>query len=160
MATSHIIWRFYQSGQFIHISGMPIDWRDQSRFWPADEQWRPGALLGVGDALFTFTEVFEFAARLALSDAGDEQMHIGATVGNLKGRLLYVDTQERWPFHTSYQASVEKFPYSVELTRSDLAARPREFGLQAANELFKRFGWDTTIDILRDWQSEMIRRSM
>ena len=151
-------WRFYQSGQFIYISGMPIDWRDQSHFWPADEQWRQGALLGVGDAIFTLTEVFEFAARLALSDTGDEQMHIGVTVGNLRERLLYVDTPGRWPFLTTdYQASIEKFPYSVELTRSDLVAKPRDFALQAANELFKRFGWGTTIDILRDWQSEMIR---
>jgi len=154
-------WRFYQSGQFTHISGMPVDWRDQSHFWPADEQWRPGAWLGVGDTIFTLTEVFEFAARLALSDAGDEQMHISVTVGNLRERLLYVDTQGRWPFiYRPYQASIEKFPYSVELTRSDLVAEPRDLALQAAIELFKRFGWDTTIDILRDWQSEMIRRPM
>ena len=110
-----------------------------------------------GDAIFCFTEFFEFAARLALSDAGDEQMYIDVTAGNLKGRILYVDTQRRCPFHTVYQALIEKYPHSVELSRSDLVARPRDFALEAANELFKRFGWDTTIDILRDWQSEMIR---
>jgi hypothetical protein len=147
-------WRFYQSGQFIHTSCMPIDWRDQSDFWPADDQWKPGALLGVGDAICCFTEIFEFAARLALTDAGDEQMHIDITVGNLRQRRLYVDTRRRSSFHTTYRASIEKYPHAVELSRPDLIAGPRGLALEAASELFKRFGWNTAIDILRDWQNE------
>ena len=152
------IWRFFQSGQFVSLTNMPTDWRDQSSFWPADEHWKAGNLLGVGDTLFCFTEIFEFAARLSLTDAGDEQMHIGITVGNLKGRVLYVDKPQRLPFFDYlYRASIDSFPYSRDLPKSDLIARPRAIALDTASELFKRFGWNTTIDLLRDWQGEMIR---
>jgi len=151
-------WRFYQSGLFMHVSNMPIDWRDQSNIWPPDNQWKPGALIGIGDAIFSFTEIFEFAARLALSDASDEQMHIDITVGDLNKRILYVDLLHREPFEAGYQASVERFPYSVEPSRSDLVTNSKEFALEAANELFKRFGWKTTIDILRSLQDDMAQR--
>jgi hypothetical protein len=150
-------WRFYQSGQFIYITNISIDWRDQSSFWPADDKWKPGTLLGVGDILYRFTEVFEFAARLALSDAGSERVYINVTVGNLKGRALYVDDNQRWPFHRVHKASIEKFPQSFELSRSDLIANPRDIALSAANELFKRFDWHITLDALRDWQNQITR---
>src|SRR3989337_3033873 len=29
------IWRFYRSGQFVDLAGIPEDWRDQSKLWPA-----------------------------------------------------------------------------------------------------------------------------
>ncbi len=150
-------WQFYQSGQFIHISGIPIDWRDQSSFWPADGEWKPGVLLGIGETIYRFTEICEFAARLSLSEAGDELMHIDIIADNLKGRVLYVDNQRRWPFDFPYRASIEKYPHSIELSRSDLVARPKDIALQAVNEFFKRFGWNTTIDMLRDWLQEMMR---
>ena len=149
------VWRFYRSGQFIHVSGMPIDWRDQSSFWPADEQWKAGTLLGVGDAIFCFTEIYEFAARLALSDAGDEQMHVNITVGNLEGRMLYVDSHRRFSFLRAYTSSIEKYPHSIDVSTSELIARPRDIALEAASELLKRFGYNGTIDSLRDWQSEI-----
>jgi hypothetical protein len=69
-------WRLYQSGLFLHVSGFWADWRDHSSFWPPDTNWKPGALLGVADTLFVFTEIFEFAARLSLSEAGGDTMFI------------------------------------------------------------------------------------
>ena len=51
-------WRFYQSGQFVDLSGIWEDWRDQSSLHPAGGDWRQGQTLGVGDALFRLTEIF------------------------------------------------------------------------------------------------------
>ena len=152
------VWRFYQSGQFMYVGGMPIDWRDQSSIWPASKDWAAGSLLGVGDAIFCFTEFFEFAARLSQTEAGDDPMQVDITVGNLKGRRLYVDSNNRAPFFHFREASIGKFPYSVQLPRAELLATSRHLALVAANELFKRFRWDTTIAQLRDWQDQMIRK--
>ena len=151
------LWRFCQSGQFFHSFGMPIDWRDKSHFWPADENWKSGVLLGVGDTVATFTEILEFAARLSLSQAGDDQMHIDITGGNLAGRSLFVDSPRRWPMHEMYRASIEKYPCTIDLLRSDLVARPREIALELATELFKRFSWSSTAETLRSWQDELKR---
>lgn len=146
------IWRFYQSGQFVDLGGMPEDWRDQSELWPADTDWRPGALLGIGDTLFKLTEIFEFAARLALTEAGDESIHIEITVSGLAGRRLWVDLHNRWPMFRKYEASLQELPYKIELPRSELIAQPRELSLKPASELFARFGYTPSLTTLRDIQ--------
>lgn len=147
------IWRFYQSGQFIHVSGMAIDWRDESTLWSAHEDWKPGQFLGIQSTLYRFTEFFEFAARLALSEAGDEQMHIAIMAGNLKGRALFPDSNT-FNFQYLCTANILKYPQQITLSQTELVAASKEHALNTANELFKRFGWHTTIKLLRDLQKE------
>lgn len=152
------IWRFYQSGQFIDVAGMHEDWYDQRRsIPPALENWRPGLILGIGNTLFRFTEIFEFAARLAMTQAGDDSMHIEVTVNNLAGRKLWVDSPNRTPMFHDYSASIGELPYRIELPRTELIAAPRELALKPAIELFRRFGWNPSQDILRDQQKKLRR---
>lgn len=151
------VWRFYQSGQFIHIAGMRNDWHDQSGLSPTRSGWQPGTLLGVQDTLFRFTEIFEFAARLALTEAGDEQMCIEITLRGLQGRALRLDSPSRLPFVHEYRASIKEFPLTMELPRSTLIADTRELAVQHASELFRRFGWDPPPDLLRSLQAELQR---
>jgi hypothetical protein len=153
-------WRFYQSGQFVHYSGMPIDWRNQSGFWPAseDKDWKAGTFMDVIETVFRFTEIFEFVARLALTEAGDERMHIEVGLRNLKGRKLWLDSSSRRaPFFEPYVASVQDFTSPVDLERSDLAAHPREHAIRSSLELFKRFNWNPSLELLRNLQSELRR---
>lgn len=150
-------WRFYQSGQFVYVTNISIDWRDQSMFWPADEHWKAGTLLGVSDTLYRFTEIYEFAARLALSSAGGERMCIDVTIKNLEGRVLYMDDRNKWGFTDVFKTSMETYPHIEELTKSDLIARSRDLALHSTRELFSRFGWHITIDSLRDWQNQLIQ---
>jgi len=152
------IWRFYQSGQFIDIAGMNEDWYDQRRSIPAAfGSQRPELAFGIGNALFRFTEIFEFAARLAMTQAGDDIMHIEIIVSNLEGRKLWVDSPSRWPMFHDYSASISELPYRIELSRTELIAAPRELALKPAIELFRRFGWDPSQDMLRDRQKELRR---
>jgi len=150
------IWRFYQSGQFIDIAGMDEDWYDQRHSIPAAlSDWRPGLILGIGNTLFRFTEIFEFTARLAMTQAGDDIMRIEITVSNLEGRKLWVDSHSRMPLHRNYIASIREFPYQIELSRTELIAAPKELALKPTTELFRRFSWDPNQDVLRDQQKEL-----
>lgn len=146
-------WRFYQSGLFVDLSGMHYDWRDQSGLWQAPEGWTPGQLLGIVDATYRLTEIMEFAARLALSEAGDERMFVEIIVGGLKGRKLWVDDRNRASFFGDYKASINELPYKTELLRTDLVGNARELALKVAQELFWRFDWDAKMEILRDMQA-------
>lgn len=149
------IWRFYQSGQFYYLDALSLDWRDESKLWPADGNWKPGKLLGIGDTIATLTEIYEFAARLAFSEGGSNFLNVDITVGNLKDRLLYMDAHRRWPMRVNYRASIEKYPYKKDFSRSELEAQSKEIALQIAKDLFQRFGWDSpTIDTLRNIQQE------
>ena len=151
------LWRFYQSGQFVDFAGITDDWRNQSKVWPAPADWKHGALLEIGDALFTFTEIFEFAARLALTEAGSEQMHIEVGVAGLQNRELWVDDVHWWPpFPSGRKASLKELPYKVDLSRTQLITEPRDLALKPTIELFRHFGWEPSLGLLRDMQQGLL----
>lgn len=142
------IWRFFQSGQFAHLSALTLDWRDKSEIWKAPSDWKPGLLLGIGDATYHYKEALELAARLAVTDAGDSIMHIEVCPKNLEGRVLYLDDSRRWPLHRDYKASLNEFPQAVDIDREELLANPASIALGMARELFLRFGFDASTDTL------------
>ena len=146
------IWRLYQSGQFVYLLGMAIDWREESSIWPADQLSKPMTLIGVGDTIFAFAEVMDFASQIALTDAGDEVMHIDIKVGNIEGRALYVDSHRgRMPFTNLYQTKMHEYTYSKDITRADLISNHKSYAIDASQQLFKRFGWNAPTEILQDW---------
>ena len=148
------LWRFYQSGQFVHISALAEDWLGES----THTVWNPGHLLSVERTVFRFTEIFELASRLALTEAGDELMHVEILVNGLGGRALRVNPETRMPFPISMKASIKELPYKVDLSRIQLITAPRDLALRPALELFRHFGWDPSLEILRDIQGELFRQ--
>ena len=147
------IWRFYQSGQFVDIAGIWEDWRDKS-----DPTWKSGVLLGIGDTLFRFTEIYEFAARLALTEVGNELMYIEVTINGLAGRKLWDDSHDSGRVYKQYEASLQELPFKQELPRDELVTQPRELALRPAIELFARFGWTADAAALRDIQKKLRTR--
>ena len=151
-------WRLYQSGQFAFFGSMWEDWRDESIWEQPRSTWRPGAYLPVVDAVFRYTEIYEFAARLALTDAGAGAMTISITVIGLQGRELRIDHPNRSGFSFPRTCAISEFPYSTALPREQLIGEARNLALVNANELFNRFGWSPGIEFLRGMQEELWRR--
>jgi hypothetical protein len=145
------IWRLYQSAKFLHFFGLSEDWRDTSGVWPAPPDWRPGQTLYATSALQTYTEVYEFAARLSMAIPGDDAFYVSARLANLQGRSLSAD-QDTLFFAHEYTAQIPQFEWARELDRGDLVANPRELAAEAARELLARFGWDVSVGFLRDRQ--------
>ncbi len=157
-------WRIYQSGQFVHESGILDDWLDRSKYTPAGEQWQPGLQISVPGLVFRLTEVFEFAARLAVADTYrlDESLVVEATLHNTEGRALY-DTgtygqfpkMGRLPMFDRHVTSGKFIPYRKELLKEEIIAQPWDLALGAAQYLFERFGWNPSKDLLKNIQSEI-----
>ena len=146
----HEFWRLFQSGQFIYYGGFGLDWAER-----ATELSGAGPskrILSVPDAIFRFTEVFEFAARMALTEAGHDQMHIEVKAGGLKGRSLWIDPARYVDFSVARIAQIDEVPYEVDVSSPELMAKSRELALAAAQELFKRFDWNANLEVLRDMQ--------
>ncbi len=156
------VWRFYQSGQFSYLLGIHEDWVERATnigFGPA---WGPprhlaeqGRLLGVGDALFRYTEAFQFASKLAVTPAGDDRMHLKIELSGLKDRMLWVDSPHRISMDNKYRAGINSFPLEGDYTSSELASQGRELAAEAARQLFMRFGWHPPIETLKQQQSEL-----
>ena len=150
-------WRFYQSGQFVDFVALDEDWREQSTISAIPKDWKPGKFLDIEDTAFQLTEFFEFASRLALTEAGDEQMHLEITISGLKGRTIRFEPG-RVPFRQQKTASISELPYKVDLSRLQLITEARELALKPAVELFKCFGWNPSLEILKDMQDELLHR--
>ena len=160
------LWRFYQSGQFVCYSGMSCDWDQHSQTntgWPS--QWKSAdgnvqqVSLDIGEVIVRFTEMFEFAARLAFTDAGDDGIHVEVAADNFKGHFLPLPAlgpeRSRWRLPRSSEGEMQ---YTVDVTRTKLVAEARDLSLEPALELFRCFQWDPGIPALRDIQSELLSR--
>jgi hypothetical protein len=143
------VWRLWTSGQFISISGFASEWRDRSEWWPADDNWSSGTQIGVFEVFLRFVEAYQFSSRLVLSNAGDEAMHIELKIDGLEGRTLVMDDPQRIPYLVNMKSELSSFKDVREIRRSDLVAEPTEFAIQAARELFLRFGLDMSEGDLR-----------
>jgi hypothetical protein len=151
-------WRMYQSGQFVHTSGITTDWLRESQIhaaWKDQLPMEPGTMLPLMETVHRFTEIFEFAARLALTDAYivDDQMRIEVLLSGLEGRHLHNDIPGRLPFAQSYVATLPAFPQELDARRDDLVATAKEQALDWAEELFLRFGWEPSRILLQDIQA-------
>jgi hypothetical protein len=148
-------WRIFASGLFVSMNGLRDDWRDRSSFSPPKEGWVPGAALDVGDAIFTLTEVFEFASRLATSPVGAPTVAVSSTLVGAKGRTLYVDDPMRGSLYRDYQAAVDAIPLETTVERTRLLAESWDIAGIQSRKLFQVFGFDCPLTTIHDFQREM-----
>ena len=99
---------------------------------------------------FFYNEVFEFAARLSLSEVGTETMYISIKACNLKNRILYNALNPAFRLLQPNKALLNDFPYEKEFTKEELISNPRELALQGCAELFKRFSWNASTQQLAE----------
>jgi len=141
------VWRFYTSGQFVHFFTIWGDWRDHSTHWPDEPGWKPGRFIYYVPTVYSFVEIFEFAARLALSPAGAASMSVEIQLHGLQGRQL-VETDSAFRFSQDYYTQMPEWNHRWEGSQTDLIARPRELAAEAARDLFARFGLDLSLESL------------
>ena len=147
-------WRFFTSGQFTQLRSVSADWRvgsEEARV-PAGAQ----AVIEVWEILYYITEVFELAARLALSGAGGEQMTVKVALYGLANRALVVGMPRYVPFLDARRSTIESFEQTMSLPRDDLVATAREAAAAMSREFFLRFGWTPGTDQLLAMQRELI----
>ena len=148
------LWRFYQSGQFVHYFGMVEAWDENSAgklFPPSDEHCR--AELRVESVVARFTEIFELAARLSFTEAGDASMRLEISAGNIENCVLLTLPRQRGPLAQVLAPVKPLVTFISELSSTDLVTDRRELALGSAVEFFKCFKWDPPIELLRDVQA-------
>jgi hypothetical protein len=150
-------WRFFMSGQFSHLRSVSADWRTGSE----ETRTRSGltSVIEVWEILFYLTEIFELAARLALSPAGDDSMVISAALAPLAGRGLVVGQRNRMEFIEPYVSNVAEFHDEREISREQLVTEGRTAAAELARQFLLRFGWKPSLDQLIDHQRELTERS-
>jgi hypothetical protein len=144
----HEVWRFHQSGQFHDLAAFTEDWRSPDGWVPAERGWEPGKYLGIERTIYRMIETFILAGRLAGTAAGDEKMYIRATLRGLAKRQLE-PSPDMMPSIIPHVASVAEYRLEGEFDRGDLTNAPNDYALEWSRELFRRFGWDAQMDVLK-----------
>jgi hypothetical protein len=148
-------WRLSVSGQFVYLVGIHEDWVEDFQGFAGHRMPTDGTWLGVGDTLFRLTETFEFAARLAMTEAGAERVSVEVAIRGGEGRRLWVDSPTRMPMDNQYVFDEPELTYRKEVDRSELVARSRELAVEAAADVFAKFGWHPERSLLKDQQDEL-----
>lgn len=163
-------WRYYLSGQFIHYFATREDSRIDKEgaekiksriLFPEDKIDGAKSFLGILSTLYTFTEVFFFASRLAQNgNLGDDSIHIEIALNKVKNRMLYVEDVGR-DLHRPYICSFadDKIVMTFDLNKSDLISNYAEFALNNTIKLFEYFNWENpSKQILEEDQRKFLER--
>lgn len=160
-------WRLYQSAQFLHLSvvreAVQPEWRAQLRnaaeshgSYRTDVDWDnvPGyfSLLNV---LYTVTELFEFAARLAQRGVYQSELSMTIELKNVKGFVLTPELDRAWT--DVCVASEANIGRTWQLESRDLLSASSDVAIQASAWFFERLGWlNPATDVLRRDQEKFL----
>ncbi len=122
-------WRFYRSGQFVHL------------FAVYEEHGNAGYLDFVS-TIYTVTEIFEFAARLARKEVLQPSAFVSISLHNVAGHQLVSFGFNR--LHSAEFVVKHDQPIVVgkEFSLQDLVSRTDELALDAIVEIFEQFNWN------------------
>lgn len=139
------IWRMYQNGQFIHYLAFWEDWltnyRKQINF---STNVRAGTKVkSILMTLYTVTEIFLFASRLASKEIFDKKIMISIQLNNVSERGLVVDEFGRF-LRDSYVCMSDQITYKKEYGVKELITKYDELALDATVYIFSLFNWDNT----------------
>ncbi len=149
------LWRFYQSGQFVHYFGMAEDWVESpDHYLPIGN--RHQVVLRPESIVTRFTEVFELAARLTFTEVGDAGTCMEIAAVNISDHVLPLPTRHR--FVPMLEAHESEVTIKMDPTSTELVGENRELALEAALQFFQHFGWNPSIELLRDIQMGILDR--
>jgi hypothetical protein len=149
-------WRLFQSGQFVDFSAIWTDWTERGAY---SGMATGNKILPIKDTVGRLTEIFEFAARLALSPAGSDEMVVEIELSGLNGRRLWIENPFSRVRTPTAPEDLTVFRFGTgDIRRTELVTDPSGLAVKAARQLFLRFGLDLREDVLRDLQSDEMGR--
>ncbi|MEW6674212.1 MAG: hypothetical protein AB1427_21165 [Thermodesulfobacteriota bacterium] len=162
-------WRFYQSGQFLHLFSVreatEFEWKKKLQndmqshriLTDGEVDWEkiPG-FFSIINFIYNITEIFEFAARLCQSRTYSGVVNIEIDIKGIQGFVLTAPWERAW--HSYYAASQNILSKSQEIDSEKLVAASKDFSLSTIIWFFERFGWlSPSEDVIRKDQDNLIK---
>ncbi|MFA6980521.1 MAG: hypothetical protein WC209_14455 [Ignavibacteriaceae bacterium] len=154
-------WRYFQSGQFIHYRTMREDYEiDISKRKPLSvkEPSPSNKYLEIIITIYTITEIFEFASRLANKNLLAPSFEISITLNDILDRQLmfYEEGRDLW---SDYRCKLENLEYKNEFASIDFINNYKELAIKATYWFFERFNWTScSIGLLQEEQNKLYQR--
>lgn len=149
-------WKFFRSGQFIYLGGFADDWRDQSSLWPGTYS-ETHRRLGFINTICRLTEMFEFSARLALTEAGGPAIQIEVELAGLSHRQFYMDGRDRVPFHERPSMQEDRWATAWHGDRDELVSQRSTLAVEPLTDLFDLYGLDIQPEVIEYHQQRLLQ---
>jgi hypothetical protein len=136
------------------------DWQDQARegrTWDLPDT----PCLSIISALYTFTEIYEFASRLSTRGTLGDSCRISITLHRTMDRQLVMLDPRRHLFgnYVSKIDPIQRRPAII--SAEDLIAKSSQLSLEHAIWTFQRFGWDNPpVGVLKEDQKKLLERRL
>lgn len=155
---NHIeFWRYCQSGQFIHYSALWIDWMDARPDIP-NEHEPPGSVLHYLDTVYTLTEMYEFAARLATRGLLADECVLEVDLVGTKNRHIISPGRSLWG---PYECKLDHVLLSKNLVSEHLIAESANLALAHAEHIFHHFNWlSIRAEAMREDQNKLLEKRL
>lgn len=154
------LWRMYQSGQFVHFFSCREDWwhESSSRYV---KKAKPGSVLSVLSTLYSITEIYEFASRLAQKDVFDSELYISIKLHGMRDRRLIILEPMRLLFR-DYICAVDDLPLPPKkISVERILGRGHDLALDDTIWIFERFNWHSPPrGILKEEQKKLLERRL
>ena len=146
------VWRMYQSGQFVHLAGVYEDW------WKVEELIHKygGPILSTLSTLYTVTEIYEFASRLAQKNLFENRFTLSIQLNGMKNRILQTLDFRRILFRT-YICDIEEITDDRKFSVEEIITKPYDLALDHTIRIFAQFNWmDPPREILKQDQKKFL----
>jgi hypothetical protein len=146
-------WRFTADAQFTQLRSISADWRKGAEGTAVPRGAR--AVIEVWEILFYITELVELAARLALLSGADE-FHLAAELHGMADRVLVAGTPNR-ELDADYSSQLDVIGDARTVSVQQLTTSPPQVAVDMSGAMLAGFGWHAKLDVLRDYQAELLR---
>ncbi len=158
-------WRLYRNGQFLFRAKLleDGDTEVQANMRKSVRPWRQGE--GAIDAIrgfvsfvsliYSITETFEFAARLAQAIPYESAVEITVGLRGTRGWAIG-STDPGIRLSGLYTTATDKQEVAQVVELDVLVAKPFELAIKAIQSIFRQFGWANASDaMIAGWQREI-----
>lgn len=138
------IFKMFRSGQFVYYLNFWEDWINYTPYGynvkTEEGKTRPNVKETVM-TLYTVTEIFLFASRLASSNFPDKNMYVSIELKDCQGRGLILD-QFGSHLNQFYQCKIPEFKIDKNIPLEEIMTNYASLALDTTFEIFERFNWD------------------
>lgn len=145
-------WRMYRSTQFLHYRALTEDLTNSGPGRPE------GAVLSVLGAIYTVSEITEFASRLHQNGLYKDSLDIYVGLIDTEDRQLWISQFDRMSFFDTKSTKIPRLDIHRHVEAEQLVESPRDVSLSILLELFDHFGWNPDPSLVQSDQEKFYKR--
>ncbi len=157
------IWRFYNTGQFIHLFGLREDWlKEDSWLSQKLKEIPPGTVLEMTGTVYSITEMYAFIRNLVQAGLYKSEIAVEITLVGTKDRKLFISDPSRMPLIGEHKSVMNKVVFPKKVYRvQDLETNYLDFAFEQIVYLFNQFNWDNPpLQVIKEDQKKIIERRL